>query len=458
MDKAFRSKFESRYASWREKLLDLSARNRLLNFRATKVSTIKITAPNPLVLFKRLVQSERSMTFPLFEGTTQLERSFSEPHDTASPNWKVRPGELETSKFPPDLEKALRRVEQMARASLEERGVNTLYLALGLLEWRPQVASDVQLAPLLMVPVELTRENRLKPFVLTPFDEDAEINPTLVYMLRRDFEFAAPELDADPTEESLDSYFHKLERAVKGRSWRVIREAWLAQFQFKKLAMYRDLDDHSQVAANHSLVTLIAGCGEHSLPPEILPESEFDNLSPSKVFSVRDADSSQLAALIRARSGQDLIIQGPPGTGKSQTIANLIAQLLLDGRKILFVSEKMAALSVVYKRLKEAGLGPFCLEIHSDKANKRDVLSRIGRTKSIISKTPAQSQRKFDRLLHLRRELNEYVRALHTPVSLEQTAFDLQGGLATLADVPDIPAELALPVRVNDFETAGMGV
>src|SRR5262249_34710934 len=150
--------------------------------------------------------------------------------------------------------------------------------------------------------------------------------------------------------------------------------------QFKKLAMYKDLEDHSARAGAHGLLTSVAGCGSFPEPPDVPADHEFDSVKPSEVFTVRDADSSQLAAILRARAGQDLIVQGPPGTGKSQTIANLIAQFLLDGKKVLFVSEKMAALSVVHRRLQEAGLGPFCLEIHSDKSNKRDVLNRLRRS------------------------------------------------------------------------------
>ena len=168
--------------------------------------------------------------------------------------WRVRPGDIETSKSPPDLEKALGRLSQLARASREERGVNTLYVALGMLEWRPLSGADPQLAPLLMVPVELGRETRLEPHVLSPFDEDAEINPTLVYMLRKDFEFTAPEFDPEPTEASLETFFRKLDRAVKGRGWRVLQEAWLGQFQFKKLAMYKDLEEHSSRAGDHQTV------------------------------------------------------------------------------------------------------------------------------------------------------------------------------------------------------------
>ena len=191
------------------------------------------------------------------------------------------------------------------------------------------------------------------------------------------------------------------------------------------------------------MLTAVAGSGEFAQPPDVPADHEFDGVKPWDVFTIRDADSSQLAAILRARAKQDLIIQGPPGTGKSQTIANLIAQFLLEGRKVLFVSEKMAALSVVYKRLRESGLNPFCLEIHSDKANKRDVLTRIRRARPAVApKVSSQERLRFETLLSYRRELNEYVRDLHQVALHGKSAFDVHGGISALADIPDVVAKL----------------
>ena len=154
------------------------------------MSTIQLTQPDGNGLFQRLVIAEKSLNFPLYEGKLRVSRwaESSPTEDDSDPSpasWRVRAGDIETSKSPPELDIALGRLAQLARVSLEERGVNTLYVALGMLEWRPIDGADVQRAPLLMVPVELKRETRLHPYVLSPFDEDAEINPSLIYMLRR---------------------------------------------------------------------------------------------------------------------------------------------------------------------------------------------------------------------------------------------------------------------------------
>ena len=454
MAQSLNEKFEAKYNRWKERLLDIGAGNRLISFRPTKVSTVQITDPDCETLFERLVMSERPLKFPLFEGEVKPKLFAEEDSDEAkSPRYKVKPGDLETSKSPPDLEKSLFRLEALGRASKEERGVNTLYVALGMLEWRPLNDAGSFKAPLVLIPVELERENRLSPYVMSPFDEDFEVNPTLTYMLKQDFDLSLPDFQSEPDERSFSTFLAAVERRVRSKGWRVLPEAWLGQFHFKKLAMYKDLEAHCSDAAHNPLIVAVSGFGEFRAPPEVGSTASFDEIPPSQVFTVLDADSTQMEAVLRARAGQDIIIQGPPGTGKSQTITNLIAQFLLEGKRVLFVSEKMAALTVVHKRLEQVGISPFCLQIHSDKANKREVLQGIGRAASTsIATTQRQARMNFDRLLLLRRELNSYVRTLHQPMMNEWSAFDLHGELAQLAQVPEVAAKIDLPIARLDAE------
>ncbi|MGH9427584.1 MAG: AAA domain-containing protein, partial [Terriglobia bacterium] len=107
------------------------------------------------------------------------------------------------------------------------------------------------------------------------------------------------------------------------------------------------------------------------------PEYAIDEHKERDLPLIYDADSSQHSALIDALEGRSIVIKGPPGTGKSQTITNLIANTITQGRKVLFVSEKMAALNVVKNRLTHAGLGDFCLELHSNKTQKKTVLDAL---------------------------------------------------------------------------------
>src|SRR5260370_1907566 len=144
--------------------------------------------------------------------------------------------------------------------------------------------------------------------------------------------------------------------------------------------------------------------------------SEIDSVhDPSKVFAPLPADSSQMSAVMTASVGRDFTLFGPPGTGKSQTIANIIAQTLANGKTILFVSQKTAALEVVQRRLSEFGLGDYCLEVHSTKAQKSNVLSQLesawrGRPPPTDTEWATQTSN----LKTLRDELNALVRSLHS--------------------------------------------
>lgn len=428
------ARFEAKYTVWKERLLDLTAGNRLLNFRETKVSTVRITTPDAVTLFELITLAEKSLKFPHYHGRVVLNDEGEETNEA----YRVTAGDLETAKTPPDLERSLYRLTSLARTYREERGINTLYIAVGMLVWRPADSGSPQRAPLVLVPVQLTRKDRLHPYVLEPFDEDPEINPTLAYMLRHDFEYALPSLPDEIVPGTVGDFLNAVERAVKRRSWTVERTAWLGHFQFKKLAMYRDLEEHQPTASSNQRVATIATGEGYSTSGEPIAEEALDDIPPAEVFTALDADASQTQVMIRARRGEDLLVQGPPGTGKSQTIANLIAQFLLDGKKVLFVSEKMAALNVVNERLHECGLDTFCLELHSDKANKRDVLRRIGVAVDADSAATPNADRHFAELIRLRRELNAYVRALHKPMLGSRSAFHVHGDLASLETIPNV--------------------
>src|SRR5690606_23393280 len=161
------------------------------------------------------------------------------------------------------------------------------------------------------------------------------------------------------------------------KDWSVKQDLFLALFSFQKLVMYRDQEDNAARFAEHRLIRQIVtrtGQVVAGLPDDVRALDLDEAFAPEATAQVVDADSSQLRAIAAVAKGHDLVLEGPPGTGKSQTITNLIGQALADGKTVLFVAEKMAALNVVHRRLEEAGLGEFCLELHSTKTNKRSVL------------------------------------------------------------------------------------
>ena len=177
------------------------------------------------------------------------------------------------------------------------------------------------------------------------------------------------------------------------------------------------------------------GLTNKSLDNYITADELDSKLKPHDTFQVLDADSSQQEAIEIVKSGRSLVLQGPPGTGKSQTIVNLISELLANGKKILFVCEKMAALDVVYDRLKTVELDRFCLQIHSRKANKKDVLNQL---KSAFeyktNKLPSTTY--LDELLIKKEKLNLYVDTLHKPFpQLDKSPYWILGQLNTLKNI-----------------------
>ena len=165
------------------------------------------------------------------------------------------------------------------------------------------------------------------------------------------------------------------------------------------------------------MVSALLDAGFDEPAPQISSDDNLDQiLAPQEVHHVVDADSSQVLALLDVNQGRNLVVQGPPGTGKSQTITNMIAEALGAGRTVLFVSEKMAALEVVKRRLDAIGLGDACLELHSNKTAKKAVLDELARTLDLGRPLLADIEADFDELARLRDRLNAYCDAVNTPV------------------------------------------
>ncbi|MGH9661129.1 MAG: DUF4011 domain-containing protein, partial [Bryobacteraceae bacterium] len=388
----------------RARLLDLTNRNRLLNFRHTRASCIRIVDADPDTIFTRLLNGEEIPFRPVPEPPSSPHESRIEtpegedakplaPDHAESLGWNTS-YDLTTpsrhnadSRFLPllhyveDVETLTRKIGSAARTVIEESGTNMLYLTLGFLEWYESDDSrQAHLAPLVTVPVALNREatkNKGFQASLEYSGEDFAVNLSLVEKMRRDFAVEIPSLEEEDTPET---YFARFEPILSQKKrWTILRHVTLSLLSFGKLLMYRDLDSRIWPAiAKHPLVTelfegrkndTITHAEEHSIDaPELKHEIPL---------LVVDADSSQHSALIDAMRGQNLVIEGPPGTGKSQTITNLIAAALTNGKTVLFVSEKLAALEVVRRRLDEVGLGLFCLELHSHKTRKDSLLNDV---------------------------------------------------------------------------------
>lgn len=422
---------EGRLAKWKSRLLDLTLRNKLLNFKPTK-STLRIAAPDLARLEDALSDASEFTIKPL---TPVM--SGSDPRDAAV--YQERTGvaitdemalkgliehELLVALSKTDLDDRLLTINAAARIGLEEGGSNTLYLALGFLEWtETDTADNVLRAPILLIPVTLTRQSVKSGYRLRRHDDEAIVNPTLLEKLRLDFEVRVAGLDkliADEKGLDVKAILNRFQLAIaEFKKWEVISEAHLGIFSFTKFLMWRDLESRTEaLKANRVVKHLIENPGQAF--PRPANEDRFERLDethpPKSIFVPRLADSSQLRAIATVDAGRDLVLEGPPGTGKSETITNLIAHLLARGKTVLFCSEKVAALGVVQKRLNEIGLGPFCLELHSSKADKSAVLAQL---QSALGAAGDRSSEEWERcageIAELRASLNGLVQSMHRP-------------------------------------------
>jgi len=500
------------FDTWRGRLIDLSKRNRALNYRSTKVGTLRIVDEKPVEIYRLLVGEEKKFTFSATLGSPLEESSESSggqgapinsvpsdssPHpdegddseaSSAQPFVPYELNELQDhhtdsdlrcQATPESLDNSLRRLSQLQQTSLEEQGVNTLYLALGFLHYKeaPQATSFLR-APLILVPVILERKGARSGYFLTVGDDEPVLNPSLVEYLRRVHEIKGvpdiPELSDEPSCWNLAGFYESWTTEVAApREWKVTEEMVLATFAFQKLVLFKDLEANEERYRKHHLVqrvVLRTGEPERGLPPGVGELDLDQDYPPESTFQVLDADSSQLRTLAAVAQGHDLVIHGPPGTGKSQTIANLIADALGHGKSVLFVSEKMAALEVVHRRLTEARLGEFCLELHSTKAQKGKVLEDLRHTLNTHAVPVPGAVTVDGSLLPAREQLNRYARVVHERrTKLQCSSYEALGEFAANFEAPrfvypsdptDLEPELLhdLLGKLRRLETLGSNV
>jgi very-short-patch-repair endonuclease len=385
------------------------------------------------------------------------------PYEAAGLHERHRDDTLQTTAAPELLDRSLRRIDEQARETVEEQGVNALFLALGMLHYREKGADDVFRAPLVLLPVRLARKSAAAGYTLHATDDDPIVNPALAEYLRREHAIVLPDLPDPSTiadDYDLQHFLSAATDAVaKQEGWKVTTEIYLGLFAFQKFVMYKDLEANGGAFGAHRLIRqLVTRTGESivGLPDEVRAARLDDVFPPESSAQVVDADSSQLRAIVAVSLGHDLVLEGPPGTGKSQTITNLIAQALAAGQSVLFVAEKMAALSVVHERLVRAGLGDFCLELHSTKANKRAVVKEIARSLDASLRKPKPGENAAARLPGVRGALTAYAEAVHAPFGAAGFApYRGFGELQTLRDAKRLKLETPIDaVTREQFEDA----
>lgn len=441
--------------SSRKELLDIGLRNNMLNFRRT-AKTLMVVDELSEEVFNILYRQQKGMTFaPMARKKLAELAKVAKPeeaeadtasdaellHELDSLDWSSVADEgdedesgrarrhmdtcLQTAIDDERLFLQLLKIHTEAKGFIEEQGVNTLFLALGFLHWYEADSSEnLRKAPLILLPVSLERSGAKDAFKLTYSGDELMANLSLVAKLKTDFglDMAACGFDEDnfaTDERSLERFYREVADVISKQSrWKVAsNEIALGFFSFGKFLMFKDLDPKSwpeemQPDANGVMKRLL-GSGFGDRPAAYAEDVNIDSvIKPGDVRFVKDADSSQTEAILEVREGSNLVIQGPPGTGKSQTITNIIAELIGQKKSVLFVAEKMAALEVVKRRLDESHLGDAVLELHSHKATKQSVLKELGRTLDQGRPLTKVGEEDLASLKELQDALNQYCEAV----------------------------------------------
>ncbi|MDB4990561.1 MAG: transcription elongation factor GreA/GreB domain protein, partial [Myxococcaceae bacterium] len=452
---------EERVRQLRRRLLDLRTGNRLVHFPHSDRARnyVRVIDEVPELLFKKLDDGKRLCVLPLPEAPTQPEGPPSKPEELArarglDPSFELpRPSLAQTSDGEARREQPVRRhaddaiqtlltfeqhqktllkLAESTRSMQEEQGIPTLFAACGFLEWYEQADSDVaRFSPLVLLPLSLERERKLAAYDYYVSAPDAEpsINLTLAERLRIDFNVQLP---AWLDEDELGAYLYRLAPTLAAMPrWKLHRWVTLSNFSFARMAMYHDLAAErwpaGQTPAEHKTFRSLTSDRTSEQAPAIEHDAEqLGQLADELSSLILDADTSQVAAILEAFKDRNLVIKGPPGTGKSQTIANLIATALQNKQRVLFVAEKMAALEVVKARLDGAGLGAFCLELHSHRATRKAVMESIAARLELSNQAAPEHESERKRARALRTRLNEYAAALNAPCgSLGLSVHDL---------------------------------
>ncbi len=436
----------------REQLLDISKRNRLTNTPVGKprAKQLEIEDERSDELFRILYLERRKMTFEAFRGALPEDRDEESGGSLFVPAYSESSSELEahhvdlklhTRLTAEGLQKRLLSLYRDAQGIEEEQGVSVLFLALGFLRWYESESSDFErFAPLVLLPVDLERDSARGRFRLTYRDQDLEPNLSVGAMLASDFDLKLPDFpegdDWRPSE-----YFDRTGEALSSQPrWQVQANTIVMGFySFAKFLMWRDLAPENEwgetggLAGNTLVESLLLGgfASEGSLGAQ---EENLDRRfpDPGDLGHILDADASQTQVIAAVREGRNLVVQGPPGTGKSQTIANIIAVAARDGKRVLFVAEKRAALDVVHARLEKCGLGPLCLELHSHKSIRRHVYDDLKKTLELGPPLGVDEDR-YEQVRSVRDELNRLSTLLHAvDDATGETPYGVIGRLAML--------------------------
>ena len=416
---------------WERRLLDLTSRNTLLNF--TEKGALRVRADDADTLFRDLSASE-GMRLAGGGGTGEIKAAERELLGL-----ERRQGILRVCAQGEELAETARLLQRKNREADEETGAKILYLALGFLEYVAKEDGKRRRAPLVLVPADIARAKGNEDFTVSVAEGEYFVNSTLLEYLKQEFNLDVRGLGGDVSALKMSEIFAMVLAETAGmKGWKVVKDIYLSVFSFRRYLIWHDLHTHFGELGKNAVVSALL---ENRMERQnFVPPAEEDEGDPAGTLLPLPADSSQYSAVALSRTGASFVLHGPPGTGKSQTITNIIANALEDGKRVLFVAEKKAALDVVKKRLDAIGAGDFCLELHAGKADKAEALKKLEATLALAggAEECAGFSARAEEILGLREELKAPMLALHKKRRLGLSVYDAVLLYLKNKDAPDV--------------------
>ena len=404
---------------WERRLLDLSLKNTLLNFQPQK-NAVHVASISPDSFYETVKDGKEFALMPVnaeFETITTKRIYYGADAETRQLDQLIEleqgSGVLRSFSRISDLTEVCTRLIRKNKESDEESGAKILYLAIGFLKWNSREDGKEKYAPLVLQPVAL-KKRKSGDFAFSVTDDDLSVNFTLLEFLKQEFNIDIRALDLAAKDMKISEILNIFRTEVgKMKDWKVYEDVYISAFSFARYQMWQDLRKNMEEFSKNDLISSLLN--NRSELSNVTDEKFLeDDSSPMTTLAPLTADTTQWEAVALSQTGKTFVLHGPPGTGKSQTITNIIANALNDGKSVLFVAEKQAALSVVKKRLDSLGLGDFCLELHANKTSKADVLQKLSTTIALANDgSEAGLMEKSDEIVRLKKELNDPVVALH---------------------------------------------
>jgi Protein of unknown function (DUF4011)/AAA domain len=412
-----RASVERARQAWINRLIDLSRRNNLLYYRPLKWGTLNLSREDR-ESWSELLRGEPVSLRKFLRGLTEEELVL----------------------------KALG-VWRKALENQEEKGLATMFVALGMATWKAPDGGRNSESPVLLLPVTLEIKGHTSASLSLRRVGPVQPNLVLLHVLSSEFGVLITQdevlshlrgREEGETFESSPIFGVFQEKCAAIQDFEIRDVAVLGNFAFQKMAMVRDLQENGEILATSDIIAALAGDSEAKqsigAKTQNLDPKEFDSLPPQSEFLILDADSSQQCAIAAVLAGQNAVIHGPPGTGKSQTIANLVASLAAAGKRVLFVAEKRAALQVVLKRLRKVGLERLAIDLHGADVSPKRVTEQVAAALNGVRQAlPVDCEAMHARYVERRDRLNRHVESLHRRRKpADMSLYELQGNLLRL--------------------------